>query len=68
MTTRDDQPHYAHQPPSVAELMDNIRENAQALSDAIYRANRAGISVSLQAKPRLKPDTDEPLLTVVYHF
>lgn len=48
--------------PSVADLMDTIRDNAQNLSDAIKAANKAGIAVSIEKAP----EGSASLIQIIY--
>ncbi|MBC3785749.1 hypothetical protein [Spirosoma utsteinense] len=54
--------------PSVADVMDTIRDNARNLSDAIKLANKLGMSVSLMLANESDPGDDTCLLKVVMSF
>lgn len=48
--------------PSLAELMDCIRDNAQSLSDAIKAANARGLNVRIEKAP----DGATTLIQIIY--
>jgi single-stranded DNA-specific DHH superfamily exonuclease len=54
--------------PSVADVMDTIRDNARNLSDAIKLANKMGINVSLEQANYQDAGDDTCLLKIVYRF
>jgi hypothetical protein len=54
--------------PSVADVMDTIRDNARNLSDAIKLANKMGVNVSISEADWKDAGDDACLLKIVYRF